>query len=119
MRKFVVVLASVIATSAFALEASDRPAAGSAPVADGTFQVAQACGWYAIFICSRSRGEAQRWANRYTGYVINTNSRQYPNFAAGWFCAVQGPMGHTAAVATAARWRRSGASPTAYAKNAC
>jgi hypothetical protein len=122
MRKIIVLLASVLATSAFALETqSTNQASGVAVSAgsEGRVQVAQACGWYAIYVCSRSRGEAQRWANRNTGRVINTSRARYPNFQPGYYCTVEGPMGRSAALANAARWRRSGASPTAYAKNAC
>ena len=112
-----------LATAALAFEGPSSPTTTSPAAtptrADGSFRVAQACGWYAIMICTRGAGEAQRWnsANG-AGYVINTSSGNYPNFRGGYFCVVEGPQGKGAAEQTAAYWRRNGA-PTAYVKNAC
>jgi hypothetical protein len=93
------------------------PAPGSA-AQDGTrIRVAQAC-WYAIMACSTSRSEANAWSNRHgVGRVINTSSDEFPNFTAGYYCVVEGPMGQGQAQATARSYR--GISPTSYAKRGC
>ena len=97
-----------------------EPSAPAAPKAsaEANVRVAQACGWYAIMLCSTSRGEAARWSNSHgVGRVIDTTSERYPNFRPGYYCVVEGPMSRGAAVGTANSYR--GISPTAYAKNAC
>lgn len=88
------------------------------PVQHGEVQVAQACGWYAISVCSKTYNEAANAADRFGGYVIDTNSSSYPNFRGGWFCAVIGPKSHQAAKSTAGLLKKRGAS-SAYAKSAC
>ncbi|MBI1384804.1 MAG: hypothetical protein GC150_07840 [Rhizobiales bacterium] len=104
-------------------------AAGAASVSEGTattpssqpagsYQVAYACGWYAISVCSKGYNSAQKGANRYGGYVIHTSHPDYPNFRNGWYCAVVGPTSKSAAQGTA-RYMRSIGAHTAYAKNAC
>jgi len=94
---------------------TQRPAPPARP---GEVQVAQACGWYAIMLCSRSRGEAQRWSNNNgVGYVVDTSSNRYPNFAPGYYCVVEGPMGQGRAQSTANSYRDI--SRQAYVKNAC
>ena len=80
-------------------------------------RVAQAC-WYAIMACSTSRAEANRWSSSHgVGRVINTSSDEFPNFTAGYYCVVEGPMSQGRAQATARSYR--GISPTAYAKSGC
>jgi hypothetical protein len=80
-------------------------------------QLAQACGWYAIVYCG-GRRDAQSFSNQNGfGYVIDTNDSDYPNFRAGYYCVVDGPMGRSAALNLAARSRSF--APTAYAKSAC
>lgn len=51
----------------------------------GSYDLAQACGWYAIFQCAKSRRVGG------PGRVIRTSD--YPNFRAGWYCRVMGPFG--------------------------
>jgi hypothetical protein len=87
------------------------------PALQGT-QYAQTCGWYAIYACTRGRGEASGIAARYRGYVINTSSDEFPNFASGWYCVVEGPMNRGQASDLASYARRDGYS-TAYVKNSC
>jgi len=83
-------------------------------------KVSQSCGWYVVTNCKPSFDEARSFADKNgTGYVINTSSPDFPNFARGYFCVVSGPTDHDAAVAAAAHWRTTGISPQAYAKNAC
>lgn len=83
-------------------------------------KVSQSCGWYVVTNCKPSFDEARAFADeRGTGYVINTSSPDFPNFAKGYFCVVSGPTGHDAAVAAATHWRTTGVSPGAYAKNSC
>ena len=113
--------AALVALAAFSVPAfagtGIEPARTAPRPAEGV-RVAQNCGWYAIMLCSRSGGEAQRWSrNHGVGYVVNTSSNDYPNFASGWFCVVEGPMGQGRAQATANGYR--GISPQAYVKNAC
>jgi hypothetical protein len=78
------------------------------------------CGWYAIAYCSQDYSAAQAQTGVYSGYVINTSDRtRYPNFRAGWFCVVQGPMASAdAASAAVARMHAMGAA-TAYPKRSC
>lgn len=77
---------------------------------------AQACGWYAISVCSTNYSEAQHGADLYGGYVVNTDN--YENFAGGYFCSVVGPKTKAAARVTAERMRGRGAD-TAYIKYSC
>lgn len=77
---------------------------------------AQACGWYAISVCSRSYQAAERGARSYGGQVVNTDD--FENFAGGYFCAVVGPKTKSAAEVTALRMRSRGAY-TAYIKHSC
>lgn len=110
------IIGSALSASAASTSASESPRAPTA--APGSYQVAQACGWYAISVCSRRFGGAQRGANRYGGYVINSSSAAYPNFRPGWFCSVRGPTSR----GQARRFRnvmRSLGARTAYVKNAC
>src|SRR5262249_29592192 len=72
------------------------------------------CGWYAISFCSKSRADAENWSRSRDGFVIDTDSPDYPNFRAGWYCVVKGPMSRTEALSEAERFRRF--VPTAYAK---
>lgn len=104
------------ATSA---SASQTPAVsnGATPAA-GSYQIAQACGWYAISVCSRGRGRARRAANRYGGYVIDSSSEAYPNFRPGWYCAVEGPTSKRQANQRKREMREDGAD-SAYIKNGC
>lgn len=117
MKKYATVLACLLSTSALALETQRGTQQGTtAPLRDNV-QVAQVCGWFAIYYCSRTAGDAQRWASRYRGYVIDTTSARYPNFRGGYYCVVDGPTNHGNAVGLAASMR--GVSPTAYAKISC
>jgi tetratricopeptide (TPR) repeat protein len=100
---------------AIAVTPSPPPAVSAAPSAPST---GPRCGWYAIFFCSRSQSEAANWPReRNVGFVISTDSSDYPNFRAGWYCAVEGPMPRSEALREADRFRQF--APTAYAKNAC
>jgi hypothetical protein len=79
------------------------------------------CGWYVIYMCSRSRGEATYWNNQHEaipGFVVRTGP-DTPNFAPGWFCVADGPMDRSAALARAEEIRGWGSAPEAYAKNSC
>ena len=115
MKKSFIVLVCILSTSAFALE-TQRDTQSSKRSSD-TFQVAQVCGWFAIYHCSRSAGDAQRFANSHRGHVIDTTSARYPNFRGGYYCVVDGPTSHGNAVRLANSMR--GVSPTSYAKNSC
>ena len=128
MKKIILALVLIVATPAIAQTVP--PAQAPEPfdkqilTARGTnaqkLRVAQACGWYAISFCAQNVGAATDFAKRSgVGYVINTSDANYPNFRAGGYCVVIGPLDQTAAEQEAARWRNSGVSPTAYSKNAC
>lgn len=69
------------------------------------FELAQACGWYAIFQCGKNANLGG------PGYVIVTND--FPNFRPGWYCKVLGPYGTQGEAAYVAR--QGGG----YAKSAC
>ena len=80
----------------------------------------KACGWYAITDCKPTYEEAAAYAQSTgSGFVINTSSPAFPNFASGYFCVVNGPLDRSTAIDTANYWQSTGASPGAYAKNAC
>lgn len=97
---------------AFAVAAAFVPAM-PAEASDSSYEVAQACGWYAIVGCSRSWEGANREAPPGT-YVVNTGD--YPNFRPGWFCAVDGPYASQRQVPIG-KWRQWRGD--AYVKNAC
>ncbi|MEM8627171.1 MAG: hypothetical protein AAGF32_04445 [Pseudomonadota bacterium] len=109
-------LCAALLLCAWSVSAHAAPASKFAP---GSIQVAQACGFYAIFSCSRQRGGAvRRAARRMGGYIINTSSSAFPNFRGGFFCAVSGPKNRRSARQTSREARRRGFR-TAYVKNAC
>ncbi|NEV01372.1 hypothetical protein [Bradyrhizobium uaiense] len=84
------------------------------------FAQSSSCGWYAITYCKPTYEEASAFAKRTgTGYVLNTSSPEYPNFASGFFCVAAGPMDRETAISTVDYWRSSGVSLSAYAKSAC
>lgn len=118
MRRTIAVMALLVGTSVFAH--ATQESGGQAPLrgpSSERVRVAQGACWFAIFLCSRSRGEAQRWrSDNGVGRVIHTSSDEYPNFQAGYYCVVQGPMGRSAAQNAARRARSSGMSGSAYAK---
>jgi hypothetical protein len=76
------------------------PAAGE----QGRIQVAQSCGWYAIFSCACNPQVGG------PGYVIDTN--EFPNFRPGYWCNVIGPSDYYTAT-------RNARSYGGYAKQAC
>lgn len=123
MRKRSALLALVLITSASALASAHSPAgamdqATKPQLPDGSYRVAQACGWYAIYSCSRSRRDAQRFSRENDiGFVVDTSDDDYPNFRRGYYCVVEGPMSRRRALSAADR--ASDFAPTAYAKNAC
>ena len=82
-------LSCLAGVGAAAPVSSDNPAHVATPA--GSYQVAQACGWYAIFSCARNRGVTG------PGRVIDTSD--YPNFQPGYYCRVMGPF-HTRGEAT-------------------
>ncbi len=91
-----------------------RPQAGT--------EIAQSCGWYVVYMCSRNAREAENWSYQreaIDSFTIHTNPKQYPNFAPGWVCAVDGPVGQYAALAKARLAREYGTAPTAYARRSC
>ncbi|MEC9342281.1 MAG: hypothetical protein VYD64_00395 [Pseudomonadota bacterium] len=91
--------------------------AGMAHAADGgaqgMFELAQACGWYAIVGCTRSWNGTQSIAPQGTS-VIDTNL--YPNFSNGWFCAADGPYARRDDVPI---WHWKQFRADAYVKSAC
>lgn len=105
---------SALAIASFGALASTANAQSSS----GSYQVAQACGWYAISVCSRQPAGARRAANRHGGYVIDTSSEAYPNFRPGWYCAVVGPTTYRDAERLVQEMRFDGAN-SAYSKNGC
>ena len=116
---FMVASASAIAAPATALTSSTQPPSAKEQRPDASVRIAQACGWYAIFSCTRSRRSAWRFSDNHDiGYVINTGDSDYPNFRRGYYCVVEGPMSRKRAQRQARRARRDFA-PTAYVKNAC
>ena len=96
-------LSCLAGVSAAAPASSDDPAKAVRPA--GSYQVAQACGWYAIFSCARNRGVTG------PGRTIHTDN--YPNFRPGYYCKVMGPF-RTRGEAAARADDYGG-----YAKSAC
>lgn len=74
-------------------------------VGDDRYDVAQACGWYAIFQCDRNGNPGG------PGYTIYTSD--FPNFSPGWHCKVMGPFENRSAAVRAANQNGG------YAKSAC
>ncbi|NJO54801.1 MAG: hypothetical protein HC829_08145 [Bacteroidales bacterium] len=96
---------------------SGAAAAGPVTVAENR----AACGWYVVFVCSRAEREATYWSDQHeaiSSFVLKTGPAT-PNFAPGWYCAVDGPMERSAALARAEEIRGWGSAPEAYAKNSC
>ena len=93
----------------------ERPASGPQPKG---VQLAQVCGWFAIYHCSRGYQEAASVAGRYRGFVVDSSDPRLPNFRPGWYCVVEGPTSRSQALAWAGYARRDGYS-TAYAKSSC
>jgi hypothetical protein len=87
------------------------------PSQKGT-QLAQVCGWFAIYYCSRGYGDAARFAGRYRGFIIDSSDPRLPNFRPGWYCVAEGPTSRSQALSWAAYARRDG-HRTAYAKSSC
>lgn len=83
----------------------------------GSYKVAQACGYWAIFGCSRNFAATQATVNQYGGGCV-MNTDDCDNFAGGFYCAVTGPKTKQAADITASRLRQS-MTPQAYVKYAC
>jgi hypothetical protein len=106
MFKLISVL-TVLSCSAFAALAAESSLeqSGRSARPAGSFEIAQACGWYAVFECDHSRSLGG------PGYVIWTSN--YPNFRPGWYCKVMGPFDSQGEASGAAR--RNGG----YAKSAC
>jgi hypothetical protein len=83
-------------------------------------QVAQACGWFAIYSCSTRAGEVQNFISRTGfGFMIDSSSNMFPNFRPGFYCAGDGPMNKSRADAFVREALHSGMAPTAYAKRSC
>jgi len=99
-------------------EVDAAPGQTVTPNSTGSYQVAQACGWYAISRCSRGRRGARRGVARHGGYVIDTSSDAYPNFRPGWYCAVVGPTSRRRAQRRVRDMRYEGAR-SAYIKSGC
>lgn len=117
MFKRMMIVLTVLGLPALAAASAIEQQSATTPPGTPKIRVAQSC-WYAIMACSTSRGEANAWSNRHgVGRVINTSSDEFPNFTAGYYCVVEGPMGQGAAQATARSYR--GISPTSYAKRGC
>jgi len=96
-----IVSCSAIAVSAEQMQEAQARAAKPA----GSYDVAQECGWYAIFQCAKSRRVGG------PGRVIWTSD--FPNFRPGWFCRVMGPF--SSRVQAVDRAEEFGG----YAKSAC
>lgn len=117
MRRIGRCVASVLAVAGVlgGVAASTPERAG--PPQKGT-QLAQVCGWFAIYYCSRGYQDAARFAGRYRGFVIDSSDPRLPNFRPGWYCVAEGPTSRSQALSWAAYARRDGHS-TAYAKSSC
>lgn len=100
-----------------AIERTPTPLAGSTPKSD---RLDQGSCWYAIFFCSQGPDEALRWTERHGhGRVIDTLSLEFPRLKKGFYCAVEEPLPHKAAVDRALFSKGSGRAPGAYAKEGC
>ncbi len=104
-----------LTVSAHAFSTPPAPHSAQSPItkiSDGAYY----CDWFAIFTCSRSRGGAQAGANKYGGYVIDTD--EIDGFSKGWYCSVKGPSSKSKARQNVKRAKRKGAS-SAYHKKGC
>ncbi len=127
MRGLILVVASAIGMRASSGSFADPARPGHTPRTTAeprneNIRIAQACGWYVIYMCSRSKLEAENWSYQreaINSYTIYTNRSQYPNFTPGYYCAVDGPMDRESAVRSANQAQGYGTAPTAYAKSAC
>lgn len=107
--------ATGLAVSAHAFSAPPAQPQAQSPVvkvSDGHYS----CGWFAITVCSKSYSGAQKGANRYGGYVIDTDD--IDGFRGGWQCAVMGPSSKSKARSRRNQAKRNGAS-SAYIKRGC
>src|SRR3990172_6416058 len=96
IRRLVAVAAALVSSSGLSLAAqSPGDAAQKAAPFDGSYQVTQACGWYAIYTCDKSPSVDG------PGYTVRTDD--YPNFRKGWYCNVGGPFDSKADAQTQAR----------------
>ncbi len=126
-RGSILVLASAIGILASSSGFGDATRPGDPPgmIAErrsNGIRIAQTCGWYVIYMCSRSKYEAENWSYQreaINSYTIYTTRSQYPNFTPEYYCAVDGPMDRTTAITHAKQAQDYGTAPTAYAKNAC
>ena len=100
-------LLSAVALGAMTLVTAHTPAQAS----DGLV-----CNWFAIGVCSKSRGAAVRGSRRFGGYVVRTDN--IDNFRPGFFCSVVKRNTRGAAFAARNRMRNRG-TRTAYVKEGC
>ena len=107
--------AAALAAIILAAGLSGPAAAQTAAAPDGSYKVAQSCGWYVVLGCFKRYRAAENRANNIGAYVVDTNN--YPNFRNGWFCAVDGPHSKRRARQLRRAWR--GTVSDAYAKSAC
>jgi hypothetical protein len=98
----------------------------SPAVADGRtptrepVQMAQACGWFAIYSCSTRASEVQAFIQRTGfGFMIDSSSNMFPNFRPGYFCAGDGPVTKARADSFVREAQHTGLAPTAYIKSSC
>lgn len=89
-----------------------------APKTANPFPKPRQCGWYAIASCSTKFSAAKRTANHVNAEVINTSSRNFPNFRAGYFCSAIGPLSRGQALGIAGDLKSEGYG-SAYAKSSC
>lgn len=99
------VVRSVAMALTLGMAAVPQTATAQSPREGRRLELAQACGWYAIFQCGKNPNLGG------PGYVIVTND--FPNFRPGWYCKVLGPFGTQWEAANTAR--QGGG----YAKSAC
>jgi hypothetical protein len=89
-------------------------------VSAGTVQMAQACGWFAIYSCSTRASETQKFINTTGfGFMIDSSSNLFPNFRPGYYCAGDGPVNKARAENFAREGRHTGLAPSAYVKSSC
>lgn len=121
MKRLVTTAAALALATGFAVAAHAFSAPPVAPstqspiiqVSDGHYS----CEWFTITTCSKSHKSAQQGANRYGGYVIDTDDIE--RFRGGFFCSVKGPWASKKTARNQRNVARKKGAKTAYIKKGC
>lgn len=121
MRRLITTAAVLACSAGLAVSAhafSAPPAAPSAQspvinVSDGHYS----CEWFTIMTCSKSYNGAKKGANKYGGYVIDTDDIE--RFRGGYYCSVKGPYASKRKARQKRNHARAKGARSAYIKKGC